>query len=182
MIREKALVFTASKLEYGALRPDGAATMWSAFLKVILGFFLAIALIAGGGYLLARQVIAQLTAPPPKPMFPNDNPAVRQAQKKIAAKPSPSHVASASPSPSPVPVSSPSPSPSQESYSVRVTLKRGLNLREGPSRSANKIGGLTYSQQVTVLEESQDKQWVKVRLQPSGQEGWVFSSHTERVP
>ncbi len=160
--------------------------MWSAFLKVILGFFLAIALIAGSSYLLARQVIAQLTAPPPKPMFPNDNPAVRQAQKKIAAKPRPSPVPVASPSPSPVPVASPSPSPSpspsQDRYSVRVTLKRGLNLREGPSRSANKIGGLTYNQRITVLEESQDKQWVRVRLEPSGQEGWVFSNHTERVP
>jgi len=160
--------------------------MWSGLLKVFLGFFLAIAIIAGGSYLLARQVIAQLTAPPPKPMFPNDNPAVRQAQKKIA-KPSPSPKvvqaapAVAKPTPNPAASPSPSPSPQAEGYTGQVSLRRGLNLRTEPSRRASKIGIVTYNQKFTVLEESADKQWVKVRLEATGKEGWVFATHTKRI-
>jgi hypothetical protein len=158
--------------------------MWSALAKLALGFFLAIAIIAGGSYLVARQVIAQLTAPPPKPMFPNDNPTVRKALK--APKPSPS--ASASPGAVAKPVSSPTPSPSPSPASspiadspARVKLRRGLNLRESPSRKSAKLGGITYNQKITVLEESPDKQWVRIRVEGSGKEGWVFAAHLDRA-
>lgn len=47
---------------------------WSIVLKFFLGVLLAIALLAGGGVVMARVMMARLSVMPPKPMFPNDTP------------------------------------------------------------------------------------------------------------
>lgn len=165
----------------------------SALTKVVLGFFIAIALIVSGGYLAAQYVIAEFTKPPTKPIFPND----KTAQKpKPAASPTP--VAAASPKVSPAAVSSPlqpspaatpspqatSPSPQPlpaTSYPARITLSEGLNLRNKPSVDGDRIGGVDFDEQVVVIEESPDKAWQKVRLQSSNVEGWIRAGYTQRA-
>jgi uncharacterized protein YgiM (DUF1202 family) len=59
-------------------------------------------------------------------------------------------------------------------------LAQGLNLRESPSRDAVRIGGVVANTRITVLEESPDHEWQRVRLEDSGREGWVKAGYTER--
>ncbi|MBW4580184.1 MAG: SH3 domain-containing protein [Tildeniella nuda ZEHNDER 1965/U140] len=151
---------------------------WAHLIKILSGVFLAIALIVGGCFFAAQYVIAQFTAPPPRPTFPNDS---ATARPKPQPKPSIAPVAT-QPSPKPSATPKPSPKPSETvGYRARITLAQGLNLRESPSRDATRIGGVTSNTRVTVLEESPDREWQRVRLEDSGREGWVKAGYTERV-
>jgi len=153
---------------------------WSNLLKVLSGFFLAIALVAGGSYFAVQRVIAQFTAPPPKPIFPNDK---SSTQLKPAKATQPKSVAvSPSTQPSPTPSAKPSPQKADSGgYRARIVLSEGLNLREDPDRNASRIGGIEYNDEVTVLEESPDKEWQKVRVEGSNVEGWIKSGYTEKL-
>ncbi len=155
---------------------------WSDLVKVLSGVFLAVVLIASGSFIAAQYVIAQFTAPPPKPTFPNDNPSP-QAKPLKAAQASPT---AAKPSPSPFHSPSPSPTPSPQKteasgYRARIILSQGLNLRENPDRYAERIGGVDYNESIIILEDSPDGEWQKVRVESSGQEGWIKSGYTERA-
>jgi uncharacterized protein YgiM (DUF1202 family) len=151
---------------------------WANLMKVLSGVLLAIALIISGCFFAAQHVIAQFTAPPPKPTFPNDNPGAKpKLQPTPAAKPS---TTKASPKPSVTPT--PSPKPTEAAgYRARITLSQGLNLRESPSRDSARIGGVGVNTSITVLEDSSDGAWQRVRLEGSGREGWVKAGYTERV-
>lgn len=151
---------------------------WSDLTKVLSGVFLAIALIIGGCFFAAQHIIAQFTAPPPKPTFPNDNPG---AKAKLQPSPSAKPVAT-KPSPKPSVSASPLPKPSDSvGYRARITLLQGLNLRESPSRDAARVGGVDSNTRITILEESPDREWQRVRLEGSGREGWVKAGYTERI-
>ncbi|NJP10551.1 MAG: SH3 domain-containing protein [Leptolyngbyaceae cyanobacterium RU_5_1] len=148
---------------------------WSGLLKVVSGFLVAIALLVGGGYLATQYLIAQFIAPPPKPIFPNDKPSQ-------STKPTATTQATSAPSPKPSPSASATPSPKPStSYKARITLGEGLNVREQPTVEANRVGGVEYDEEVTLLEESQDKEWQRVRVESSGLEGWIRSGHTEKI-
>ncbi len=155
----------------------------SGFLKVFSGFLVASALVAGLGFFASQVLIAQFTTPPPKPVFPNDNPKP-QVSPKAAANPSGAAKPAAATqpaSPAPSPSVSPSPQPSAGGYKARIVLDNGLNVREQPNAEAGRVGGVDYDQQVTVLEESPDKEWQKIRVEPDGTVGWIKSGYTERV-
>lgn len=151
---------------------------WSDLTKVLSGVFLAIALMVSGCFFAAQYIIAQFTAPPSKPTFPNDNPSAKArlqpapAVKPVATKPLPKP--EVSPKPSPTPSDS-------VGYRARITLSQGLNLRESPSREAARIGGVDINTRITVLETSSDQEWQRVRLESSGREGWVKAGYTERI-
>ena len=151
---------------------------WANLTKLLSGVFLAIALIVSGCFFAAQHVIAQFTAPPPKPTFPNDNPGAKaKLQPTSAAKPA---AVKSSPKPSVTPT--PSPKPTEEAgYRARVTLSQGLNLRESASQDSTRIGGVAINTRITVLEDSADGEWQRVRLEESGREGWVKAGYTERV-
>lgn len=145
---------------------------WSGFFKGISATLIACALIGGGGFLAVQYLINQYSAPPPRPTFPNDAPPAKA--KAPAAKPTPSPVA-AKPSPSP------SPKPSPNEYRARITLSEGLNLRQKPDVDSDRVDGVDYNDEVLVLEESADKEWIKVRVPNSGTEGWLKAGYTERL-
>ena len=151
---------------------------WADLVKVLSGVFLAIVLVAGGCFFAAQYVIAQFTATPPRPTFPNDSaPSSAKAQSKPPVTP-----VATQPSPKPSVSPKPSPKPSDTSgYRARITLSQGLNLRESPNRDAARIGGVAGNTRITVLEESPDREWQRVRLEGSGLEGWVKAGYTERV-
>jgi cytoskeletal protein RodZ len=154
---------------------------WSGFFKSLSIFLIAVGLVTIGSFFAFQYLMAQFTALPPKPTFPNDKTA--PATKAIAA---PSPTASTSPiavSPSPSPVAaSPSPSPSPgAAYQARVKLDNGLNVRESPNADAPRVGGVDLDQVVTVLEESQDKEWQRIRVETTGVEGWIKSGYIDRV-
>lgn len=151
---------------------------WSGLLnliKFLLGFTLAIALLGLGGVLVARYLITQLTAPPPRPAFANDKPLA--ATKTSAAS------KSASKAQSPQTASNATAEPELEpgAYQARVVQPIGLILRDGPGRDSNQIGGIEYNSRVVVIEESPDKEWQRVRLENSDRSGWVKAGNTERL-
>ncbi len=151
-----------------------AAMGWADLAKVMSGVVLAIALIAGGSFYAVQTLISQFTTPPPKPLFPNDKPA---SKVKTVSTTKANPVPAASPKPS----AKPSPQKEAEGYKAKIVLSTGLNLRQEPSRDSERIGGVDYNEEVTVLEESSDGEWEKVRLEESGVEGWIKSGYTDRI-
>ena len=166
--------------------------MLSGFIKFILGFFLAIAVLIGGGAAIGLYFFNRTGIPPAKPVFSNDSPSVK-AQAPKATEPgggksslTPGTKAESSPSPTSTPTESPKATPSPKplpsgAYRGRVSWAEGLSLRSQPNQEAEKIGGVAFNQKIIILEENQDKSWQKIRLEGSEQEGWVKAGNTQKV-
>jgi Bacterial SH3 domain len=165
---------------------------WSALVKLLVGFSLAIALLFFAGVSTTRYLITRLTAPPPRPSFPNDDPnftlspSPAQAQSPAAATSPAASPAAATSSPTPTPsvspTATPTPSPDEPgAYEARVTQSIGLVVRQEPSRSAPQAGGVSYNQSIVVLETSADGEWLRVRVGDSGLEGWIKAGNTEPI-
>jgi hypothetical protein len=141
------------------------------FLRTFTGLMIAILILSVGGYFGAQYLLAQLTAPPPRPTFPNDNPqygknnAKKSASKSVEAKPEPEK--SAAPLP-------------PGAFEGRVTQEIGLILRDSPELGSGQSGGVDYNERVVVLETTPEKNWQKVRLS-SGKEGWVRGGNIEKT-
>ncbi len=168
-------------------------------LKYILGFFLAIAILIGGGIATALYFMNRISAPPAKPIFANDKPPVVKSQTPKPQTQTPKDTVKASPaafieeSPSPTPSStekpqeepkkveekSPTPLP-PGAYQARVTWQQGLILRKEPSLDAERVGGINFNQKVVVLEESSDKAWQKISLE-DGTQGWVKAGNLKKI-
>ncbi|MBE9207167.1 SH3 domain-containing protein [Nostoc sp. LEGE 06077] len=152
--------------------------MLSGLLKLILGFVLAIAVLLGTGLTVALYFINQTAIPPTKPIFANDNPSLKNQATKEAKDETPTE-------PEPTTTPTPTPTPTKQlppgAYPGRVTWSEGLSLRAEPNQEAEKVGGVTFNQKITVLEENPDKTWVKIRPEDSEQEGWVKIGNIERV-
>ena len=166
--------------------------MLSGFIKFILGFFLAIAVLIGGGAAIGLYFFNRTGIPPAKPVFSNDSPSVKAQAPKTTepggAKPTlkPGTKAESSPSPTSTSTESPKATPSPKplpsgAYQGRVTWAEGLSLRSQPNQQAEKIGGVGFNQKIIILEENQDKSWQKIRLEGSEQEGWVKAGNTEKI-
>jgi uncharacterized protein YgiM (DUF1202 family) len=153
---------------------------WSDLAKVLSGVLLAIALVAGTSFIATKYLVAQFTALPPKPIFPNDQPSPKAKPASTAQAAPPA----TRPSPQASPSASPKPSPqktAKQGYKARIVLSEGLNLRGEPNRDSERIGGIDYNEQVTVLEDSPDGEWQRVRVEGSGTEGWIKSGFTEKI-
>jgi hypothetical protein len=142
--------------------------MKSKILQFLLGSFLGLSLmgiVAAGGLFL---VVQQLTARPPRPSFDNDNP-------NFNATPSPRNSPnSTAPPVAPSAVESP-----PGSYRARVAFPDGLSVRDAPDGA--RVGGLDFKEEVLVLEESEDKLWIKIRSVASSLEGWIKAGNVDKV-
>ncbi len=163
--------------------------MLTQILKYIFGFILAIVILIGGGFAMALYFMNRVSAPPPKPIYANDNPVVKaQTPKSQTSKTnqvsleqsSPTPDSQATPQDTPKPESSPEPL-LPGAYKARVTWKQGLRLRKEPTADSERTGGVTFNQKVIVLEESNDKNWQKIRLENGEQEGWVKSGNVQKI-
>lgn len=167
----------------------------SGIFKFLLGFLIAIALLVGSGVAVALYFVTKLTAPPPKPIFANDKPIAKPKPSPVASQPSTAPVVAASPASnatetvstpqpeaSPTPTETPSPKPLEPgAYRGKVTWPNGLIVRDTPGTESQRIGGIGYNQQIVVLAESDDKRWIKIRVEENNQEGWVKAGNVERV-
>ena len=164
---------------------------WSGIFKFLLGFLIAIALIVGSGVAVALYFVTKLTAPPPKPIFANDKPIAKPKASPVASKPvagaSPATnatetVSAAQPDANSTPTETPSPKPLEPgAYRARVTWRNGLIMRDSPGTDSQRIGGIGYNQQIVVVTESEDKRWIKIRVEENNEEGWVKAGNVERV-
>ncbi|MBE9011697.1 SH3 domain-containing protein [Pseudanabaenaceae cyanobacterium LEGE 13415] len=143
---------------------------WSSVFKFVLGVLFAIALLAVGGVVAARVMMARLAVMPPKPTFPNDTPT--KPASKPAAKPAAStSEAKSDTAAKPLPPGA---------FPARVTQSIGLVLRDAPGGDGGSIGGVDFNERVTVLETNADKTWQRIRLS-NGQEGWVRAGNVEQI-
>lgn len=153
---------------------------WSGGAKFISGFFLAIVLLFIAGASLTHYLLALLVAPPSERSATDE--ATPSAVDSSVANPAASSTASTSVvelSPSVLPSYSPLPSPSPQSYQAKVTQPIPVTVRQAPSPDAAQVGIVEYNQQVTVLENSSDGAWQKIR---SGSiEGWVKGGNTQQI-
>ena len=146
-----------------------------ALAKLILGVFFAFILMSLAGVATARYFMAKLAVSPEKPIFSNgtapvEEPAPAQSTDATATATSP---------PANPPIATPELEPG--SYKAIVIQPIGLVLREGPGRDFPQLGGVEYNEQIIVLSESDDKQWLRIRLPGSGQRGWVKAGNTEKI-
>ncbi|MEA5554418.1 SH3 domain-containing protein [Anabaena cylindrica UHCC 0172] len=141
--------------------------------KYILGFLLAIAVLLGSGLTIALYFVNRTAIPPERPKFANDNP------KPKPDKPKATQV-KATPTSTPTPTKSPKSLPAG-AYQALVTWPQGLSMRDQPTIDAKSIGGVAANQKVIILETSQDKNWQKIRVEGSDQEGWVKAGNTKKV-
>jgi uncharacterized protein YgiM (DUF1202 family) len=141
--------------------------------KLTLGVFLAFILMSLAGVATARYFMAKLSVLPPKPVYENDVALQVEAANAQAEAP-------------PAPVETPpTPAPAEalppDSYLAVVVQPIGLVMRAGPGAENPQLGGVDYQDQVIVLETDDAGNWVKVRVQATGQEGWVKAGNTEAV-
>jgi hypothetical protein len=64
-------------------------------------------------------------------------------------------------------------------YEATVSFSEGLSVRDAPD--GGRVGGVDFNEKVIVLEESEDKRWVKIRAEQSNVEGWVKAGNLTRV-
>jgi hypothetical protein len=156
---------------------------WSSISKFVIGLLLAVSIIAGGGLIVARVFIAKLTAPPSKPIYPNDKPATVGASRNSEGTAKSSKAVTTAAKTDKTADSTPPDAPAKPlppgATQGRVTQSIGLILRDAPN--GEQIGGVEYNDRVVVLETSQDGGWQKVRLQSSQKEGWVKAGNVEQV-
>jgi hypothetical protein len=151
----------------------------SSFLKLILGFTLAIAVLLGSGVTIALYFVNRTAVPPEKPMFANDNPQPKPKPETPKATPVKA-TSTPKPTPKPTPTEKPDTLP-PGAYEAIVTWPQGLSIRDQPSLNANSIGGVAVNSTLIILGESQDKNWQKIRVADTDQEGWVKAGNTKRV-
>jgi len=155
---------------------------WSGLVKLLLGIILAIAILMGGGVATALYFMFKVATPPPKPIFVNDKPTVK-AQRPASPKTTKrTPLAATQPSATLNSSDTSSSKPLEPgAYKARVSWSQGLSLRSEPNLDAERIGGAAYNQSIVVLGESADKNWQRVRLEDSEQQGWIKAGNTERV-
>jgi hypothetical protein len=143
-------------------------------VQFIIGFILGLAILAGGTAAVAYVFFAKMNVNPPKPMFVEEK---KEETPTNAQKPS-------TPQSTPVAASSPESEPKNlppGAYMARVTWAEGLSVRTEPGREAERIAGVDYNQELIVLQESEDKQWQKIRLAEGTLEGWIKAGNVEKI-
>jgi hypothetical protein len=148
-------------------------------LRTFTGLIIALLILSTGGYFVARHLVTQLTAKPPRPAFPNDDP---NYLKKVGKKPTGKADLKAAPDAKeakstkekeakPLPPGA---------FEGKVKQPIGLMVRDTPEMSAGASGGVDYNERITVLEASSDGAWQKIRY-GSNREGWVKGGNIEKV-
>lgn len=152
----------------------------STIFQFISGFILGIVLMTGTAAGLGFLYVSKMTQTPPKPVFSEEKetPSESKTEEKPATSPESTQAKSE-------PETASSEEKAEElppnAYKARVTWEQGLSLRDKPDLNAARIGGIEHNAEIIILEESQDKQWQRVRLPWSEQEGWVKGGNVERV-
>lgn len=140
--------------------------------QFVLGFALAIGVLFASGMAATRYLLTRVATPPPRPAFSNDPSPVPPAAAPAAAP-------AASPAASPA-AAAPAAAPAAAGFSAKVSQPIGLIMRQDANADAPQVGGVDFNAQVTVLQESPDGAWQKIRL-ADGTEGWVKAGNTERI-
>lgn len=165
----------------------------STIFQFVLGFIFGVALLTGAAVGTAYFYLSSISEYPPKPTFPEEESSATTAtdeepasatveteqEETTAAETSQEteEATEAAPESEPEPPEELPPG----AYRARVTWSEGLSLRAEPSTNAERIGGIAFNAEIIILEETEDKQWQRVRVGESDREGWVKAGNVERV-
>ena len=159
----------------------------SVLIQFLLGFLIGVTLLVAGAAGAAYLMFVRTAIAPPKPDF-SEAQAVKQSpaeastttntEEQAAPTPNPEEAATA-PDPEEAPTDTSEPELPPGAYRARVSWPQGLSLRAEPTLESERVGGIGYNWEVLILEESSDKQWQKVQVPSSGQEGWVKAGNVE---
>ncbi|MBE9190568.1 SH3 domain-containing protein [Gloeocapsopsis crepidinum LEGE 06123] len=153
---------------------------WKTVIKFLLGISLALAILISGGVATALYFLHRVATPPAKPIFSNDSAEVKVGGSTPATSP---HTASSSTQATPTANTTEASSTSLPpgTYKARVTWAQGLSVRSEPSLEAERIGGVGYNEELTVLETSSDEGWQRIRIENGEQEGWIKAGNIEKI-
>ena len=153
----------------------------SGCIRVFLGIFITLALIAAGAYAVSRHYIEKYGAIPEKPIFPEEQGVAFAPTQTRAPNPPPEEGAAeggdageAEAAPKPTP-----PKPAPVGDLAYVTWPEGLIVRSSASLSGEQIGGIEYKREVYLLETSGDQAWQKIKVANGDLEGWVKGGNLE---
>ncbi len=157
----------------------------SGFFQFILGFILGLILfsagIAGGAYWFLTKAAVN----PSKPVFEEEKTTATQTEGNSGEENSSTTETTNSNNTSDTLAKSNSESQAENlpagAYRARVIWNTGLSLRANPSIDAERIGGVGYNWEIIILSLSEDKNWQKIRIPSSGQEGWVKAGNVEKI-
>lgn len=147
----------------------------SGFFKFITGFVLGVifftAGIGGGVYFFLNKMAVE----PSKPVFSEEKPPEEKSSEANANSDTNDNSNSDNKS------SGKNEDLPSGAYRARVTWSSGLSLRAEPDKNAERIGGVGYNWEIIILSENDNKEWQKIRIPSSGQEGWVKAGNIEKV-
>lgn len=146
--------------------------------KLLLGLLLALMLLSLASVAAARYFMAKLAVLPERPMFENDVALVADDTSAPSEPASEAEPTEAEPKPA---EASADPALEPGAYTAMVTQPIGLVLRDGPGTQYNQMGGIENNERMVVLEESEDRQWLRVRIPTTKQEGWVKAGNSRRL-
>ncbi|NJL88879.1 MAG: SH3 domain-containing protein [Coleofasciculaceae cyanobacterium SM2_1_6] len=144
-------------------------------IQLLIGITLGLALMVGGSLAAGYYLFTKFSITPERPSFSEEKPKT----PVLASPPAVNTPNPPSPSASPAP---PSPTPAAGLYKGVINWSEGLILRDSPGNNSNRIGGVGYNQQVIVIEESEDKNWQRVRVVATGGVGWIKAGNMDRIP
>lgn len=154
----------------------------SGCFRVLLGIFIAIALIGSGIYATARFYQDKYGVTPSKPIYPEEDgvafqplqtraPKAVEEEKKKAAAAQPNNSSSSLPTAKPIP---------QGDLAI-VTWPEGLIVRSSATLDGEQIGGIEFKREVYILESSGDQAWDKIKVANGDLEGWVKGGNLEKI-
>ncbi|TVP62756.1 MAG: SH3 domain-containing protein [Leptolyngbya sp. LCM1.Bin17] len=152
--------------------------------KLILGLVVAFTLLSFAGVATARYFMGRLSILPPKPLYGDELPTTPppevtdggEVEPEVAPPPEVASEPEVAPPPEEFPETAAE--LDEGAYTAVVVQPIGLVMREGPGSEYPQIGGIDYNQELVVLEEPAEHDWIHVRVVANGQEGWVKAGNT----
>ncbi len=158
----------------------------SGLFQFVIGFFFGLifftAGIAGGAYFFLNQTATN----PEKQVFSEEKPKEEKPkEEKVETTAEQTNTKTKTETTKQPEETAVKPEPEEKlpngAYFARVTWSTGLSLRDGPSKEAERIGGVGFDRKIIILSTSNDGDWQKIRIPGSEQEGWVKAGNIAKV-
>lgn len=143
----------------------------SRILRFLLGSTLGLLILGLAAAGMGFWLVQRLSAPPARPVFDNER-SLKPSPSPSKKPPSSAPRTSATATPTPLP---------KGSYRATVNFPSGLSVRSAPKSDATRVGGVDFAEEVLVLETSDDAQWQRIRVDSSGEEGWIKAGNIKRL-
>ena len=140
----------------------------SGFFQFILGFFLGICILSGSAVGMAYYLFTKMTVVPTKPIFPEEK--TREISAKKTTEIDRKNTSAFNKTDN-----------EANGYRAKVIWPQGLILRAQATTQSARLGAIAYNSEIIVIEESQDREWQKIRELQTNRKGWIKSGNIEKI-